>query len=76
MHMTNKRQRLDDYELGYTPDNLRLFTHRNQMTREEVSELLGVSLDTVHVWCAAPSAKKHRTMPAQQWRHLRGLVGG
>lgn len=72
--MTTKRKRLDDYELGYTPDNLRLFTHRHQLTREKVSDLLGVSIDTVHAWCAAPSAKKHRTMSAKQWQELQRLI--
>jgi len=68
---------VSDYELGYTPDNLKRILSEHGKTREDLAELLGISVKNVHNWCVAVDHPKHKSLNHKRWlKMLEWLNGG
>ena len=64
-----------NFELGYTPTNLRLAIAALGMTQAALSRLLGVSERTLRQWLVEDlEAVGHRDMPLKQWRKVLALL--
>jgi len=64
-----------NFELGYTPTNLRLALARLGMTQAALARLLGVSDRTLRQWLVEDlDAVSHRDMPLKQWRKVLALL--
>lgn len=61
---------MTDYELGYTPNNLKQLLHAHGKDREFVAELFDINIRQVHRWCVEPENKNHQSMSYQRWRSL------
>lgn len=61
---------IDQFELGYTPNNLKALLKQHKLTQKQCAELLGVGLNAVQKWCADPFLPSHRTMPHDKWLEL------
>lgn len=59
-----------DFELGYTPSNLKYLLHLRNKKREWVAVFFGVRLNAVHSWCVDLGNKNHRDMPFDKWTTL------
>ena len=63
-----------NFELGYTPNNLRLAIAALGMTQAALARLLGVSDRTLRQWLVEDlEAIGHRDMPLKQWRKVMAL---
>ena len=57
-----------NFEVGYTPTNLRLAITKLGMTQAAIARLLGVSDRTLRQWLVEDlDAIGHRDMPLKQW---------
>jgi len=66
---------LINFEVGYTPTNLRLALARLSMTQSALAHLLGVSDRTLRQWLMDDlEAVSHRDMPLKQWRKVLELL--
>ena len=66
---------LNDFEVGYTPTNLRLAIISLGVTQAALSRLLGVSDRTLRQWLVEDlDAIGHRDMPLKQWRKVLELL--
>jgi len=66
---------LINFEVGYTPTNLRLALARLSMTQSALAHLLGVSDRTLRQWLMDDlEAVSHRDMPLKQWRRVLKLL--
>ena len=64
-----------DYEVGYTPTNLRLAIASLGLTQAALARLLGVSERTLRQWLVEDlEAIGHRDMPLKQWRKVLTLL--
>ena len=64
-----------DFEVGYTPTNLRLALTAMGMTQAALARLLGVSDRTLRQWLVEDlEAIGHRDMPLKQWRKVLELL--
>ena len=64
-----------NFELGYTPNNLRLAIAALGMTQAALARLLGVSDRTLRQWVVEDlEAIGHRDMPLKQWRKVLELL--
>ena len=64
-----------NFEVGYTPTNLRLALARLGMTQAALARLLGVSDRTLRQWVVDDlEAIGHRDMPLKQWRKVLELL--
>ena len=64
-----------NFEVGYTPNNLRLALARLSMTQSALAHLLGVSDRTLRQWLMDDlEAVSHRDMPLKQWRKVLELL--
>jgi predicted transcriptional regulator len=64
-----------NFELGYTPTNLRLAIAALGMTQAALARLLGVSERTLRQWLVEDlEAVGHRDMPLKQWRKVLALL--
>jgi len=64
-----------NFEVGYTPTNLRLALARLSMTQSALAHLLGVSDRTLRQWLMDDlEAVSHRDMPLKQWRRVLKLL--
>ena len=64
-----------NFEVGYTPTNLRLAIAALGMTQAALARLLGVSERTLRQWLVeALEAVGHRDMPLKQWRKVLALL--
>ena len=64
-----------NFELGYTPTNLRLAIAELGMTQAALARLLGVSERTLRQWLVEDlEAVGHRDMPLKQWRKVLALL--
>ena len=63
------------FEVGYTPNNLRLAISALGMTQAALARLLGVSDRTIRQWVVKDlEAIGHRDMPLKQWRKVLELL--
>jgi predicted transcriptional regulator len=66
---------LINFEVGYTPTNLRLAIAALGMTQAALARLLGVSERTLRQWLVEDlEAVGHRDMPLKQWRKVLALL--
>ena len=64
-----------DYEVGYTPTNLRLARLSLGVTQAALAATLGVSDRTLRQWIVEDlEAIGHRDMPLKQWRKVLTLL--
>ena len=64
-----------NFEVGYTPTNLRLALARLGMTQAALARLLGVSDRTLRQWLVEDlESVGHRDMPLKQWRKVLALL--
>jgi DNA-binding transcriptional regulator YiaG len=68
-------QIMPNFEVGYTPNNLRLAIATLGMTQAALSRLLGVATRTLRQWLNEDlESVSHRDMPLKQWRRVLELL--
>ena len=66
---------MTNFEVGYTPTNLRLAIASLGVTQAALARLLGVSDRTLRQWLVEDlEAIGHRDMPLKQWRKVLALL--
>lgn len=66
-----------DFEVGYTPTNLRLAIEKLGVTQAKAAELCGVKERTLRQWLVKDlEAIGHRDMPLKKWNVLLDVLGG
>ena len=66
---------MPNFEVGYTPTNLRLAIASLGLTQAALARLLGVSERTLRQWLVEDlEAIGHRDMPLKQWRKVLTLL--
>lgn len=66
-----------DYEVGYTPTNLRLAIEKLGVTQAKAAELCGVKERTLRQWLVKDlDAIGHRDMPLKKWIVLLSILNG
>ena len=66
---------MPNFEVGYTPTNLRLAIASLGATQAALARLLGVSERTLRQWIVEDlEAIGHRDMPLKQWRKVMALL--
>lgn len=65
---------LNDYEVGYTPTNLRLAIEKLGVTQAELSRLLGVAPQSVRNWLMPIGTKSRRNMDYEMWLKVLELL--
>ena len=64
-----------NFEVGYTPTNLRLAIEKLGVTQAALAATLGVSDRTLRQWVVKDlEAIGHRDMPLKQWRKVLELL--
>ena len=64
-----------NFEVGYTPTNLRLAITSLGVTQAALAATLGVSDRTLRQWLVEDlDAIGHRDMPLKQWRNVLALL--
>lgn len=66
---------MQEFELGYTPINLRKIIESQGWTQAYAAELLSVSDTTLSRWLMPINVKTHADMPYRQWLRLLTIVG-
>ncbi len=66
---------MPNFEVGYTPTNLRLAIASLGLTQAAIARLLGVSERTLRQWLVEDlEAIGHRDMPLKKWRKVLELL--
>ena len=66
---------LSDYEVGYTPTNLRIAIEKLGVTQAALARLLGVAERTLRQWLNEDlESRNHADMPLKQWRRVLELL--
>jgi len=65
---------LSDFEVGYTPTNLRLVIEKLGMTQAALARLLGVSPQSVRNWLMPVGSKSRRNMDHEKWLEVLALL--
>ncbi len=55
------------WQLGYTPNNLRLLIEQTRLSQSEFAKKYGYSLSTLQNWISPLDSKRHRDMPLNDW---------
>jgi len=64
-----------NFEVGYTPTNLRLALTKLGMTQAALARLLGVAERTLRQWLNEDlESRNHADMPIKQWRKVLELL--
>lgn len=63
-----------DYEVGYTPTNLRIATAKLGMTQAALANALNVAPNTLRNWVMPITAKSRRDMPYTKWVEVVALL--
>lgn len=61
---------MQDFELGYTPSNLRKIIESKGWTQAHAAELLSVSDTTLRRWLMPIKTQTHADMPYRHWLRL------
>lgn len=68
---------INDYEIGYTPKNLKLLREQYSLTQSDVGKITQTALRTVQNWEAGVDTKDHAGMPHRKWvmlqRHIKNI---
>ena len=72
------RELLEDAELGYTPNNLRILRERHGLTQRQVAAVTGTKTwHPVSRWEAPVGSDYHADMPHSKWiKFLQHLSSG
>ncbi len=66
---------MTNFEVGYTPTNLRLALTKLGMTQAALARLLGVAERTLRQWLNEDlESRNHADMPLKQWRRVLELL--
>lgn len=65
-----------NYELGYTPANLRELLKAKGITQKGLADLLGVDRHTVSRWCKDVTHTRHCGMSHVDWLDVLGKLKG
>ena len=65
---------LNDYEVGYTPTNLRLAIEKLGVTQAELARILGVAPQSVRNWLMPIGTKSRRNMDYEMWLKVLELL--
>lgn len=61
---------IDNFELGYTPANLKALRQRYGLTQQNVADITETKLKTAQKWEASPSMSSFANMPHTKWLKL------
>lgn len=59
-----------DFELGYTPANLKKLRHQHDLTSKNVAEITGVTHAAAQKWEASPAQSSYANMAHTKWLML------
>lgn len=62
--------KIEEYELGYTPNNLKKILFDNGKDREWCADFFGINIKQVHRWCVDSSRDSHQSMNYKRWESL------
>jgi len=65
---------VSDYEVGYTPTNLRLAIASLGVTQAALARLLGVTPQAVRYWLMPVGTKSRRDMSHEKWLEVMALL--
>jgi len=65
---------LNNFELGYTPTNLRLAIEKLGVTQVEMARILGVTPQAVRYWLMPVGTKSRRDMSHEKWLEVIALL--
>mgnify|MGYP003404767291 FL=1 len=65
---------LINFEVGYTPTNLRLAIEKIGVTQAALARLLGVSPQAVRYWLMPVGTKSRRDMSHEKWLEVLALL--
>lgn len=57
----------DEYELGYTPNNLKKIREKYRLTQSAVGKITNNALRTIQSWEMPEEAENHVGMPHRKW---------
>lgn len=61
---------IDNFELGYTPANLKALRQKHGLTQQNVADITESKLKTAQKWEASPSMSSFANMPYTKWLKL------
>lgn len=61
---------IEDFELGYTPNNLKELRHEHGLTQQQVADITGSTIKTAQKWEASPNMSSFANMPHTKWLKL------
>lgn len=61
---------IDNFELGYTPANLKALRQKYGLTQQATADLLDVKISGFQRWEADINLKSHTDMPLKKWFEL------
>lgn len=61
---------IDNFELGYTPANLKALRQKYGLTQQQVADITGSTLKTAQKWEASPSMSSFANIPHTKWLKL------
>ena len=61
---------IENFELGYTPANLKALRQRYGLTQQNVADITETKLKTAQKWEANPSMSSYANMPHTKWLKL------
>ncbi len=61
---------IENFELGYTPNNLKALRQKHGLTQQAVADITETSLTTAQRWETSPSMSSFANMPHTKWLRL------
>lgn len=61
---------IEDFELGYTPNNLKALRREHGLTQQQVADITASTLKTAQKWETSPNLKSYANMPHTKWLKL------
>ena len=61
---------IDNFEFGYTPNNLKALRQKHGLTQQATADLLNVKISGFQRWEADINLKSHTDMPLKKWFEL------
>ena len=61
---------IDNFELGYTPANLKALRQRYGLTQQNVADITETKLKTAQKWETSPSMSSFANVPHTKWLKL------
>ena len=61
---------IENFELGYTPANLKALRQQHRLTQQQVADITESTLKTAQKWETSPSMISFANMPHTKWLKL------